>query len=295
MKRKSNNNNRRSGNSRSSSTTQSLRGGFPDRQRVTLSYVTNISLTPSGVSAADYVFAGNDVFDPDVTSTGSQPANYDDFSAIYQRYRVWGSRIYWNTANSAAGALDLNTVVVGPRHTSTALTTRTQQEYFQAQPYTKCFKTIVYTNGAASVRGSLSMSTQKYFGLSKTQFEGQEDTTALVSTSPAHRWFWHFCITSDDQSSSTLHYVNVRIDYDVEFWDRVDTTLDLRYARLLDIRRAFAVRKSDRKEGKGDQPAAAPPATAQESPSGEDSNLVIVVPPYPSPTTGAVRPVGRRR
>ncbi len=211
-------------------TMTSVMGGFPDRVRVRLKYVTNVTMTPNGLTAADYVFSGNGCFDPDITSTGSQPANFDDWSGVYSRYRVWGSTLRWNVGNTASGTVDLTSFVVGPRHLSTALTTRTQQEYFQAQPYTRYFKSIIYANGRSDQQGSCTMSTAKFLGLSRSEFEGNDDVASLVSANPAHQWYWHCVVSSDDQSSSTIHYVNFVVEYDVEFWDRVDTTLDLKKA-----------------------------------------------------------------
>jgi len=230
----------RSNGSNSSYSRIATVGGVPDRTRVTLRYVTNVTLSPSGVTAGSYVFRANGCFDPDVTSTGGQPANFDDFSALYARYRVWGSKLSWVIANNTAGVLDMCTMVVGPRHQSTAITTRAAQENFQAQPYTAVQKTIIYTNGTSSQRGSMAMTTRKFLGLSQTEFEGQDDLAALTSADPAHQFFWQMVICSDDQSSATPHYVNFQIDYDVEFWDRVDTSLDLRVERQLSLRRLKA-------------------------------------------------------
>lgn len=217
-------------------------GGFPDHARVRLRYCTNVARSPSVTAAADYVFRANGCFDPDVTSTGFQPANWDDWSAQYTRYRVWGSTLHYNIANSASGTLDLVTHVIGPRHTPTAVATQAAQENFQAQPYTRVGKTIVYNNGskASDHIGSLSMTTEKFLGLSRQEFLGNDDLTALVSADPAHLWYWHLCFSMDDQTSTCVIYLNVCIEYDVEFWDRVDTTLDLKYERLLTNRRIKA-------------------------------------------------------
>jgi hypothetical protein len=232
--------NRRAGTS--GTTMTSTVGGFPDHARVRLRYCTNVVRQPTVVTAADYVFRANGCFDPDVTSTGLQPANWDDWSAQYTRYRVWGSTLHYNIANSASGTLDLVTHVIGPRHTSTAVATQAAQENFQAQPYTKVGKSIVYNNGskASDQIGSISMSTEKFLGLSRQEFLGNDDLTALVSADPAHQWFWHLCFSVDDQTSTCNMYINVCIEYDVEFWDRVDTTLDLKYERLLANRRIKA-------------------------------------------------------
>lgn len=224
----------------SSSSTINLVGGFPDRQRVTLRYVTNVSQTANATVGSDYVFRANGCFDPDYTSTGGQPANYDDFSAIYLRYRVWGSTLRWSIANTAGGTLDMSSVVVGPRHQGTAIVSRTNTENFQAQPYTRFQKTIIYNNGTESQSGSMHMTTRQFLGLTSSEFEGADDLASLVSNTPAHEWFWHCTISMDDQSSTCVHYVNYVVEYDVEFFDRVDTTIDSRLERVQELRRAFA-------------------------------------------------------
>lgn len=207
-------------------TSTSITGGFPDRVRVRLKYVTNVSMSPSGVTAVDYVFRGNGPFDPDVTGVGSQPNNYDDWSAIYSRQRTYASTFSWCIANSASGSNDMSSFVVGPRHTSTAQSTLSSQENFQSLPYTQYHKTIIYRNGTSSTQGTMTMSTQKFLGMSHTEFAGNEDLTSLTTTTPSHQWFWHLCMSMDDQVSSCIHYVNFVVTYDIEFWDRVDTTLD---------------------------------------------------------------------
>jgi hypothetical protein len=235
------------GRKATSTTMTSVMGGFPDRARVRLRYVTNVQQTPVSVTAADYVFSGNGMFDPDVTSTGGQPANFDDWSAIYLRYRVWKSTFKWCIANNATGALDMSSYVVGPRHTSTAVNTRASQENFQSTPYTRYAKTIIYRNGCPEMSGSMTMSTQKFFGLTQAEFEGNEDACALVTANPSHQWFWHLSLSADDQGSTIVHYINYVVEYDVEFWDRVDTTLDSRIDRMKLLRQMKA--EEDEKGG----------------------------------------------
>jgi len=178
---------------------------------------------------------------------GEQPTNFDDFSAIYNRYRVWGSKFHWKMANNASGALDPATAVIGPRHLSTAITALDVQNDFATQPYTKVQKTTIYQNGTKNQNGTLSMSTQKFLGLKRTEFEGNDDLTAIVTTSPVHRWFWHLTVSADDGSSTIGHYIHIMVDYDVEFWDRVDTAVDL-MTRL--VRNKAAKKLRDFKDSK---------------------------------------------
>jgi hypothetical protein len=59
---------------------------------------------------------------------------------------------------------------------------------------------------------------------------------ALVSTNPATQWYWHIILNSFDFSTTTNAEVNVEVVYDVEFFVRLPGTLDLRYARMLELR-----------------------------------------------------------
>jgi hypothetical protein len=203
-------------------------------------------MQPSASIGAAYVFRGNSGFDPDFTSTGGQPAQWDDYSAVYNRYRIYGSKISWSVANSASGALDLTSLVIGPRHTSTSIVSRSNQENFQAQPYTRYQKTIIYNNGTASQSGTMSMTTRKFIGMTQNEFLGAEEWAAPVSTNPANCWYWQLSLSSDDQTSTTTHYVNFVIEYDIEFFERVDTSLDLQHERLLGLRRTKAQNDLDK-------------------------------------------------
>jgi len=209
----------------SSVTSTSLIGGVSDRQRVKLRYVmvsAFTSLTTTG--AFSYAFSGNGLFDPDVTGTGGQPANFDDWSALYSRYRVWGSRLKVNIVPNV-NATDPTIWVIGPAHVSTAISLATQPD-FQAQPYTQARVLTLYTTGEPRCTFTQNMTTSKYLGLSQTEFEGRDDLAALTSANPAKQWYWKITATNVDTTGTTDLCINVEIDYDVEFWDRVDTTLD---------------------------------------------------------------------
>jgi len=204
------------------------------------------SITTTG--AFSYVFRGNSVFDPDFTGTGSQPANYDDFSAVYNQYRVWGSSIKVHVLTTTSGTEPV-LWILGPRHNSTAVTYATAMD-FAAQPYVKSSLQSIYRTGAKDAVFSASMTTAKFQGLSSTEFQGRDDLTALVSTNPAEQWYWQINATNVDVTVTSEVAIMVELTYDVEFFDRIDTTLDLvaRFERALNIRRAFL---RDRKEDIG--------------------------------------------
>lgn len=222
--------------------TTSTIGGFPDRTRVKLRYTDLVELQSASVSGADYVYRGSSVFDPDFTGTGSQPANFDDFAFIYDRYRVHGSTISISVTNYATGSVDAVTLLISARFTSTAITSLTTLLGAQAQPYSRLIKP--QSVNSLQRPYTMSMSTRKRMGMTPTQYAGNQDLTATVNTNPAQNWYWHLSVLSDDLTSTNQVSINVTLTYDVEFYQRIDTSLDLdaRLERFKSIRNAFRLR-----------------------------------------------------
>lgn len=65
----------------------------PDRMRVKLNYQQRITLSPAAGSLANNVFRLNSLYDPDQTGTGAQPVGFDQLSALYQKYKVYGAKV----------------------------------------------------------------------------------------------------------------------------------------------------------------------------------------------------------
>lgn len=63
-------------------------GGFPTSRSVKLRYVTYANLDASATGVATVVFRANHLFDPDYATGGHQPMWFDNYSAIYSRFRV---------------------------------------------------------------------------------------------------------------------------------------------------------------------------------------------------------------
>ncbi len=61
----------------------------PDVMRVQLKYNGRKTSNGGGtVNIEDYIFRGNSCFDPDFAVGGDQPLGFDEWSALYRRYRV---------------------------------------------------------------------------------------------------------------------------------------------------------------------------------------------------------------
>jgi hypothetical protein len=207
--------------------------------------LTNLTTTGS----FSYVFRGTGPFDPDVTSTGGQPANYDDWSALYQNYRVWSSSIKVHVLPTTS-ALEPTAWLVAPRHTATAITAGTFYDA-AAMPYAQNKIINVYRAGAPDAIFRSSMTARKFYGLSKTEFEGRDDITAIVSASPTTQWYWHVSAINIDTAITSEVAISVDLVYDIEFFNRTETTLDLRIAAQMNMRLAFEKANSDKLPNKG--------------------------------------------
>jgi hypothetical protein len=178
------------------------------------------------VASQVQTYRGNGPFDPNFTGTGSQPLNYDDFSARYNRYKVVASSIVVRCMlpSTQVGAK----IAVYPSNTSTALSTpeamslpRAKFRYIQGGNTDFVFK---QSCRSSAIDGS-------YPG----QFLGRETVDAQVTTVPTDQWYWHIVQSSYDDSTSVKVYYEVLVIYDVVFYDRTDPRLDL-LSKLVELR-----------------------------------------------------------
>jgi len=68
--------------------------GFPEQQVVRLKYATMPILGNGTTTIGSHTFNTNSIFDPDYTAGGHQPMGYDQWAAIYQKYRVEKASIF---------------------------------------------------------------------------------------------------------------------------------------------------------------------------------------------------------
>lgn len=81
---------------------------FPALYKANLRYSTALTLNSASGAVASYVFSANGLFDPDITSTGHQPAGFDQMMLSYEHYTVSGARI-------SATFHNVTTAVAAPR------------------------------------------------------------------------------------------------------------------------------------------------------------------------------------
>ena len=190
--------------------------GFPDSEWATIRYSDEIAIS-SGGTYGQYTYRGNSCFDPDETGIGHQPMYYDQYAAVYSKYKVKYSRIRVTAANYNAAASAV--VVVIP---SSEIITVTSYPLAMEQPYAKRTEMLpVSTRAGVQTSVKNGISTERILGLSPSQFAGEE-YSALTGATPASVWYWN--LAAFDIAATSVR-LTVDIEIKVLFYDRRSPSL----------------------------------------------------------------------
>jgi len=190
--------------------------GIPDRLFTKLRYVT--TQTISVVSTQAYTFRGNSVFDPEAAVGGSQPAFFDNWAAMYSKYRVNACKI---KVSFIAGNAVPSVATLVPTTEAAPLVGGADANALPAYARTKVLGNI---NGTSIAYMKHFMSTKKILGLSG--ISQNEDVSSVVTTNPNDQWYWQILLSAmDGISSLTGTFLRFELTYYVEFYDRVSLNL----------------------------------------------------------------------
>lgn len=183
--------------------------GFPDRFRTFLEYTQLQLALISSATSGNYTFSGNSVFDPDTSGTGHQPLYFDQMVAIYNRYRVFASKLKFELLSAtSSAAISITPTTDSARPTSIDIAWET--------PYT--MEIPISSSVFRTVRHAL-METQKLWGMGSVT---QDDVfSAVFSANPLRQWYWKIWAVSSDGSTSMTLRCNISVTYDVEFSERI--------------------------------------------------------------------------
>lgn len=192
--------------------------GVPDKLMTKFKYTDSKILNDNvGGVGAIHVFSGNSLHDPDHTGIGGQPLGYDQWSAFYSKYMVYGAKIkctFLSRSNLASTGNLCVTVVPQP---SVPSVTYSPIDIIQ-HPYSK-YKYLTQGDGSRGVSTITTyMSAKKMFGIN------QLDTTdhgAIVGGDPSDRWFYGIQAIAMDGTSTLSVQVLVEITYYACMYDRI--------------------------------------------------------------------------
>lgn len=161
--------------------------------------------------------SGNSAFDPLASSGTNQPVGFDYWAAMYERYRVIGSRcrvvatlVGTAVGGGVAGAASLTTVL----YPSNATGSLVSMSDAISQPLSK------NTDATSAQRGVLqsAISTAKITGIKDV--EGADQLQATIGSNPANEWYWNIGHETGAAYADTSVNIDICITYDVEFYDR---------------------------------------------------------------------------
>jgi len=197
-----------SNNARPSMLRNSSPSAYPDIYRTVLVYEDNFAFTTGALQIL--TFRGNAVYDPDYTNTGHQPEGYDEATAIYSKYKVHGSRIY---VTALCGNSSTSMVSIVPDTNPIATVTSLS---FAENPRVRTTG-ILPVGGYGTRKVSHRMTTIAQLGRHNLS---DEDLSGGILSNPVDLWYWNVIPYALDGSSTLNIRLNVRLTYDVEFYDR---------------------------------------------------------------------------
>lgn len=188
-------------------------GPFPRSVSVCFRYADQVSITTTAGVGFQYVFRGNSLFDPDVTSSGHQPYGFDQWSAVFQRYCVFASWI------RVSVSLDIPLpckFLLLPTQLNTGLITSDTFESLIEQPY--CKWRVGQSSGGQDDNSLTNyMSTAKIMGQSPGLIENDDNLYALTNANPTNPWYWLLGVNSPQGDSSQT----VKLVIEMRFWAKM--------------------------------------------------------------------------
>lgn len=204
---------RRRGNPRMRLNSIRIRGpsAFPDKVFVRLRYLDSLAIAFSGLNAI--TFSGNSLFGPDPQAIGNQPRGFQEWMAIYGKYKVHKSSIKCVVLN-VDNSVNLDAVVLPHVGTIPAIV---DTEDAREQPYAKS-KQLGARGSNAAVRTIYNnMKTKVVFGNRWTDDEYGAD----VNNPPLKQWFWAVFLQHLVSNTGTVNAdIAVSITYFCEFYQR---------------------------------------------------------------------------
>lgn len=188
----------------------------PDRMFTKLKYNLTRTLDPAPAAATvTYAFRGNSLYDPEYSVGGQQPMGYDQWTALYNQYRVHASSIsikFMSTSSTEAGGF--TKIVLFPSTTPASGSYSGNNE----QPYSRSI--FLANNGINQgyLRGK--MLTKKMLGIKSVAYD--EDLAGVTGSDPAKQWYWILYGSSiNDLANIAGVYMDIKVTYFTEFFGRV--------------------------------------------------------------------------
>lgn len=196
-------------------------GAFPAGIETTFTYCETVQITTTAGVNDFYVWSGNGIFDPNITGSGSQPFGFDQWTAVYNRYLVYGSQCTVEIApTSSTQTLYTFKITLVPYPLASGLST-TSADVIAEMPFAKTKTGTIYTVGNGGNQLTSYATTAKVFGVSRQAIDSDDTYAAAVSANPSKQWSWWVHCNNLTDDGSTTYNVRIRIKYYAKMWQDV--------------------------------------------------------------------------
>ncbi len=194
---------------------------IPPRAMVQLRYTDTISLTSSSVTARtsgnQYEFRLNSIYDPNYTSTGHQPYMYDQFAALYGRYRVDRVRVQIDAIASPSTSHCITALVQGPSG-GWSINGRSLDSLIEN---VKAKNLYALTTAVAPPRMSFDIDIAEYLGIGRLAYEADlSEYGAAIASDPSRVCMLNLATSAFAGTSETIQVVVTLVQH-VCLWDPV--------------------------------------------------------------------------
>lgn len=152
--------------------------GFPFAPRIMATLKYSYSSLCSVAAPDSNVMRLNSLYDPDYTYTGHQPIGFDQYSALYNNYRVISVRVSGEAYNLVAAP------AVFVMFANTDLSSITSP--FQAAEQPNATKQTVPSGNSLPLRINRNFSMAKICGMTEEEYRTSPNTAATIAANPTN-------------------------------------------------------------------------------------------------------------
>lgn len=197
------------------------RAPLPDKYFTKVHYQDWVNVASGGITGvSDTVFSGNGAYDPVTGIGGKGCAGFTEFTAIYQQYRVYASKITVVIKSiTDVTATGDGVILLIPDRSSVSYTMSTVIDR-QATPFSKFGMINRYANGAQPLILKNFRKTKNIYGESDID---DDNYAGAIAGLPTNEWYWHVVAARGDQSSISAapgYQMIVKITYYIRFEKR---------------------------------------------------------------------------
>jgi len=197
----------------------------PNAMRTKMRYTERVSLTATSGVYTQQFWKLNGMFDPNYSGTGTQPEGFDSWMALYQRFRVYKSKIKVTvTSVGATAALSSYRAVLVPQ---VAVTGENTMAGAADSPYAQQRFNQGNTNRPLVL--TMTMPVSKFLGVSPQAVLEEFNYCGTGSGDPSQTVFWAVYVEPLDLASSVQMFLYCEITYYTDLYehDLLDVSVSL--------------------------------------------------------------------